>query len=280
MIYNYKIKRQIVTSTIGKDELATLVSQAASNIKTVLGIINNAAWASVLEAMDHIRQHPNYRHQAKAAFHQSLKSLTAYENRLLHARENRLFCLLDLTPEYRKQFGNITDREYYDFWASTGSSAYQREHVWITSLWNKFRLSLIAQKIPHPDIVAWGLTAQSMLVLASSVYEGSLKAYETEMEIPQLLSDAIFHDLNLKEVEQRWERAMGLLSRIPSNQELSQTEQGNIRVGLIQLLEKLTDLATISDSIAESVSAYEEVFRTPGEQDKALRKAKQLKEDE
>lgn len=278
MTHKYKIRGQVLTSTMDHQEMAKAVGVAASNIKTVLGIVNNAAWSAVLEAMDYIRKHPNYHHQVKAAFHRTLAALTAYENRLIYTTENRLFCLSDMEPEYRKQYGNITDRDYYDFWASTGSSAYQREHVWVTNLWNKFRLSLIEQKIPHHDIVAWGLTAQSMLILASQVYEGSLKAYETDMEIPQLLSDAIFHDLNLKEVEQRWQRAMGLLSRIPSNQELSQTEQDNIRVGLIQLLEKLTDIATISDSIAESVSAYEEVFRTPGEQDKALRKAKQLKD--
>ena len=37
-----------------------------------------------------------------------------------------MFHLDDLEPSVRRKYGDITDREYYDFWASTGSQAYQQ----------------------------------------------------------------------------------------------------------------------------------------------------------
>jgi hypothetical protein len=45
-----------------------------------------------------------------------------------------MFHLDDLEPSVRRKYGDITDREYYDFWASTGSQAYQQSKPLITSL--------------------------------------------------------------------------------------------------------------------------------------------------
>ena len=38
---------------------------AAGQVKMSAGIANNAAWMVVLEAHDHIRKHPHYKHQVK-----------------------------------------------------------------------------------------------------------------------------------------------------------------------------------------------------------------------
>ena len=54
-------------------------------------------------------------------------------------------------------------------------------------------------------------------------------------------------------------------------EELSEEQQKNIQNGLDQLMEEWTSVATMTDALAETTEAYDEVFRTKGEQQKALR---------
>lgn len=267
----YKVGSDIVAVNMSMEDFANSVSYAAAYVKTIVGIGNNAAWAATLEALDHLRQHPNFRHMVKREFNFAIVEFKAYEQRLIHTTNNRLFHVTDMAPEYRKRYGDITDREYYEYWAASGTTAYYREHQWVTSLWNKFRLSLIAHHVPNEDIVAWGMTADACLKTALSIYENSLLVAERENGVPMTVLRAIFGSLSIASVERRWDRAMMMLEPLTAGYELTPTEQKNIQNGVDQLSDAWSSCATLRQSLAETTEAYEEVFRTKGEMKKALR---------
>ena len=259
-----------------KDELTKRVAHVSAAIKVVTGITNNAAYAACLEAIDHVRMHRNYRHTVKRAFKDALDEFKAYEHRLIYSEQNRLFRLNDLTPEYRKRYGDITDREYYEFWCATGASAYQQKHPWVMNLWNKFRLSLIAHKIPNEDIVAWPMAADACLLLAVAVHENWIKVGTAEYGIPDILMKEVFGQLSLEEVEKKWAKALSMFEPLTDGYELTSLEQKNIQMGLDQLQEEWTSMATIRGGLNEAIEAYDEVFRTRGEQKKALRQVAEM----
>lgn len=274
----YKINGEVLSIPYSQEELAERVGKGAAIIKTMVGIGNNAAWSCCLETIDHLRKHPNYRHRVKHGFMVAMDGFKTYERRLIHASENRLFCVNDLTPEYRKKYGDITDRMYYDFWASTGATAYSQKRVWVTNLWNKFRLSLIAHKIPNVEVVAWGMTADACLKLAVCIYENSIKTCVIDYDVPKLLLEAIFGQLNIAVIEKRWDDALVLLEPLTATYDLTELEQKNIQLGLDQLQDEWTSVATLTGSLTESIEAYDEIFRTKGEQKKALRQVAEMKD--
>lgn len=275
-----KAKGEIFALEMTESELADAVAKAAGLTKTMTGIGNNAAWAAALEANDHLRHHPRFRHSVKKGFTDALEAFKTYERTLVHTQENRLFSVSDLTPEYRKRYGNISDREYYDFWAATGTTAYTNKRVWMTNLWNKFRVSLINHKVPNPDIVAWGMAASACIKLAVCIYDNSLKVGVEQYKVPMPLLDAIFGGLRLSEIEKKWDRALAQLEPFTETYDLNETEQRNIQNGLDQLQEEWTSCATLRNALSETTEAYEEVFRTKGEMKKTLRLIGEIREED
>ena len=60
------------------------VEIAASQVKLVCGVGNNAAWAVCLEAMDHLKQHPRFRHTVKQRFKEAMEAFKQYESALIY----------------------------------------------------------------------------------------------------------------------------------------------------------------------------------------------------
>ena len=261
-----------------ESELAERVAKTAGLVKTMAGIGNNAAWSACLEAMDHLRKHPNFRHQVKKGFNDAIQAFHNYEKRLVYATENRLFNLDGLTPEYRKRYGNITDRDYYEYWSATGSMAYSQKRQWVANLWNKFRLSLIGHKVPNPETVAWGMAADACLKLAVCIYENAIKVGVEEYGVPKALLDAILCGLNISAIEKRWDKALMMLEPLTETYDLTELEQKNIQLGLDQLQEEWTSCTTLRGALSETTEAYEEVFRSIGEKKKALRFIEAIRE--
>ena len=271
-----RIGNHVATCAMTQEELTEHVAQLSSSIKVVLGIVNNAAYSACLEAIDNIRKHRNYRHQVKRAFKDAMDEFKAYEHQLIYAEQNRLFRLDDLIPEQRKRYGNITDREYYEFWCATGASAYSQNRQWVTNLWNKFRLSCINHDIPDAGTVAWAMTADACLLLAVSVHENWMRIGAEDYGIPSLLLTEIFGQLSLAKVERQWNKASSMLEPLTDTYELTPLEQKNIQLGVDQLQDELVSLAAIHNGMKESIEAYSEVFRTPGEQKKTLRQVAEM----
>ena len=269
----------MVAVNTSRPELHKRVARAAALIKTMTSIGNNAAWACCLEALGFIRKHPRYRQLVKRGFEDAMDAFVAYEHRLIYTETNRLFHVADLLPEYRKRYGDITDREYYEFWASTGATLYAKKRQWATNLWNKFRLSLIAHGVPHEDLVAWSMTANACLKLAVCIYENSIKVCVNDYQIPNALLVEIFGQLNISTIDKKWSNATMLLEPMTELYDLTEAEQRNIQLGLDQLQEEWTGLAAITGSLTDIIEAYDELFRTKGEQRKALRQVADMRSE-
>lgn len=252
------------------DELAKKMAYAAANVKMVTGMGNNAAILVMLSAHDKIKQHPRYRHAVKHAFKQALKAREDYERSLLHADDNRLFHVDDMLPESRKIYAaNLTDAEYFEMWLALGDHIYQKTIPFLGSMWNKYRLSLIHHGIDHPDLLAWPMVAMSCLRLAKRMYDKAIESVITEYDLPPRLVRHTFKGFDISPVAQAWTKALLLLD--DSRYQLEPTEAKNIEAGLLQICDIWSDPENYYEATRETVKNYEEVFRTKGEQKKALR---------
>ncbi len=264
------------------NEMAVAFAQASALVKTTVGVGNNAAWMACLDAFDHIRQHPAYRHKVKAAYKRCFAALKAYERGLVHASKNRFFHLDDMAPETRKIYGDITDRDYYDFWAAFGYTAYSDNLPFYTCLVNKLRLAFLNHGEPLPDILAWSAAAGLCLDMAAEIYRSALQRCAEAEEwkhigIPQRVWQEVFASFNIAHIARLWDNAHELLSG-KTGINLDPTEKRNIEIGYRQLMEKWLDEDALFGSRIKTCADYSEVFRTNGEMKKAQRQFAQMRD--
>ena len=260
-------------------EAEHLIQAAAAAVKLACGVGNNAAWYTVLEALDHARQCKTYRGKVKQTFKQAVELFHQYERNLIYAQTNRMFHVADMGEATRKKYGNITDREYYDFWASTGAQAYQATKPLLSSLWNKYRLSLQQHKVSDAEHVAWVMTAQAALELAVLIYGEAAQSALNSTHLPRWVVESIFQQFSLEAVRKRWREALCILSPDSEGYDLTPIESRNIEMGLEQLHDAWLNPSFFFDSTSEAVENYDDVFRTKGEMKKALRELAKLKHD-
>ena len=262
-----------------KEETILRVAKAASVIKLVCGVGNNAAWMVVLTGYDHAKKCRRFSHGVKRKFNRCIEMFHEYERRLIYADENRMFHMSDMTPEVRKKYGDITDRQYYDFWSSIGAVAYQKTLPLLTSLWNKYRLSLVSHGVKDADHVAWVMTAMAALELSSQLYTQGIDGCVTGYQLPRRMVEYIFAQFSLSAINDMWRSAMIELAPDTSGIEMSSMEEKNIAHGLTQLLEAWTDPSLMYASTMDTVDDFGEIFRTHGEQKKALREIGEIKSE-
>lgn len=261
------------------EETATRIGHAAAVVKLICGVANNAAWRCALEAHDRARRCPNYRQGVKRAFRECFSALHDYERRLIYASENRMFHLADMSERVRKKYGPITDREYYDFWAATGSEAYQRTEPLITSLQNKYKLSLEREGVAEAYNVAWVMVAMAALDLAVQMYVRAIDECEKGYQLPRKLLLSVFGQFSLSVVADRWRKA--LIALCPGTDDIkpSETDERNIELGLEQLTEAWADPTVLYNSTMDTVAEYQEIFRTKGEMKKSLREIAEVRDE-
>lgn len=270
------------------------MAKAAGVVKLICGVGNNAAWQVVLHALTeingnkidpkdpegnrHLPPHPRYRHEVKQAFKRAVDAFHEYERQLIHANQNRMFHMADNTERIRKMYGDITDRQYYEFWASIGGPAFSKTKPLITSLWNKHRLSLLNHGVGEADKVAWVLTAMAALELAEQLYEKAIRECIDVYKLPGRIVRGVFGQFSMNRITELWRKALMMLA--PETEfELEPTEKRNIEMGLTQLCEAWLDPALLYNSTMESVEDYDEVFRTRGYQKKALREIAEVRDE-
>lgn len=259
------------------DKIAHDLANAASMVKLVTGTAGNAAILVMMDAMDKVKQHPRYKHDVKHAFKQAEAARIAYERRLLHAEYNRFFRVADMTEGSRKAYGkDFTDNQYFEFWQGLGGPIYTKSRPFVTSLWNKYRLSLMNHGIKHPDIVAWPMTAMSCLQLAQKMFQRTLDEIIAQYQMPRRLIVRIFKDFDLGDVIKAWYKAVDILDS--TRYQLEETEDKNIAVGLEQLVDCWKDPDTLYDAVMKVIPDYGEIFRTKGEMKKALRQIAEVRE--
>lgn len=245
------------------------VSTAASLVKLVCGVANNAAWLVCLEAHDRMKGHWRYNvrssggHTVGWSYLRALKMYQQYERRLLYATENRMFCVANMSPEVRRRYGDkLTDQQYYEFWTGLGADAYKRTRPMITSLQNKYRLSLLNHGIRDAELLSWAMVAQACLELAVKMYESSIINTAKEHHVRRDIMDRIFGQFNLKEIARVWCRALEDTDPAADGYELEKLEERNIEVGIQQLEEAWSNPTTLYKATINSVDDYAEIFRT------------------
>lgn len=265
-----------IASNISLEEWEYAMSRSAGVVKLVCGVANNAAWLVVLDAHDQIKKHPKYRQRVKQAYKQVMAEWTAYERGLLYARINGFFHLSKMPADIRKKYGNISDAEYYEFWTGIGCTAYMRTRPMVTSLQNKYRLSLLRHGVKHEQELAWVMTAQAALELACRMWQGAIKENANIYHLPLPPMEEVFGCFYLRRVADAWRRAMELTE--PVNYALDEIEERNIGMGLDQLAEAWADPMTLYGSTADTAGEYAEIFRTKGEMKKAQREINEIQQ--
>lgn len=260
-----------------EEELVRLVGNASSVVKLVTGIGNNAAWLVALDGLDHARKCKRFKGKVRHLFNRVTQMFHDYEMRLLYADTNRMFRLQDMSPEVRKKYGNITDRQYYEMWTATGVEAYTRTRPLQTSLWNKYRLSLLKHNVKDAEHVAWVMTAMAALKLAERLYNEAIRDCERDMHLQHSLLVRIFGQFSFTPICKAWRNALMALAPDTDGYELDEIESRNIDNGLQQLTEEWLDTDLMFDSTMAAVEEYGEVFRTKGEQKKAMREIAKVK---
>ena len=251
------------------EETVEAMRSAAAVIKLICGVANNAAWLVALDGYDHARKCKNYRHQVKRLFSQAVDSYHEYERRLLYAEENRMFRLSDMSPEVRSKYGDITDREYYDFWAGMGAPAYNKTRPLLTSLWNKYRLSLLREGVQDAEHVAWVMVGMAAIELAVKMYGRAIDECE-QSGIHRKILDKVFGQFSLAKTCELWKRALYALCPGTRDIEPSELDKRNITLGLEQLCDAWISPDLLYNSTMEAVADYAEIFRSKKEQKNAM----------
>lgn len=260
-----------------EEEVVVALSRAAAVIKLVCGVANNASFLVMLDAHDRIKNHPNYKQNVKKTYKAALKAWHDYEAMLVSAKGNRFFHVDDMDPVVRKRYGNITDQQYYEFWASTGGAAYQKTRPLITSLQNKYRLSLVQHGVKHADSIAWVMTALAALELARQMYESALRTTADNEFLPRDLIRHVFKSFDLSHITHLWRKALNMTES--AEYDLDEVEKRNIDYGLQQLQEAWANTGTLFNSVKTSVQDYGEVFRTKHERRMAMAELNLLEEE-
>lgn len=252
------------------EEIVKAVSNAAAIFKLVCGVGNNAAWLVMMDGYDQAKRCKAFRrslsggHMVGWYFKKAVNDFKDYERQLLTTEKNRMFHVADMTEDVRRKYGDISDAEYYEFWKGVGGVAYAKTQPHITSLWNKYRVSLIKHDAKDAEHVAWVMTAQAAIDLAGAMYESAMKECETGMNLHRKLLNGIFGQFSLKTVSKDWMRAMMLLAPETNDFQLDSTEERNIEFGLEQLMEAWLDPNLLYSSASGAVDDYEEIFATKG----------------
>lgn len=259
-----------------RDELELALATSASVVKLTCGVGNNVAIAVMLDAHDQIKKHPNYRHQVKYLYKQAIELFRQNERQLLHAKINRFFHVGDMSPNIRKKYGDITDTQYFEFWQGLGARAYVEGRPLLTSLHNKYRLSLLNHNVKHADLLAWPMVAQACLELACTLYTASIEDSSRYHHLPKNLLHSLFSRFNLRKVADVWYQATMQTDPKVNTYDLDEIEARNIEMGIQQLKEKWTDPKLLYGSAITATKDFDDIFRTKGENKKAIREITEI----
>lgn len=265
-----------------KEEIEKVVGKSAAIFKLVCGVGNNAAWLVMMEGYDHARRCKAFRRSLKGGhsvgwyFKRAINDFNAYERNLLTTPVNRMFHVADMSDEVRRKYGDISDAEFYEFWKGVGGVAYAKTKPLITSLVNKYRVSLLQHEVKDADHVAWVMCAQAALDLAGAMYESAMKECDADMKLSRRVLDEVFAQFSLKTVSKDWMRAMCLLSPIGPIK-LTDVEERNIDYGLRQLMEAWLDPELLYSSASGAVDDYSEIFASKGFVKKVQREIAEVK---
>jgi hypothetical protein len=284
-------------SKIDREELERQVSQCSGFVKMMCGVANNCAIQVVNMCRSHIedirdedsykerpkRPHPGYKHRAKLLFRQFFQEWHTMESSLLYpsAGETRFFHVADMPDGARKKYGTMTDAQYFEFWKGTGALAYQKSLPLVTSLQNKFRLSLERHGVKHAQQTAWAMTADAVLQLACETFDRTMRSCHEALPYLELsFVETLWKAFSPKRPAETWRKAMLLMAPDCDGYKLDDDEERNIAYGLEQLRELWVSSDLPFDATIAAVEDYDEdIFRTRGEAKKSIRELSEARND-
>lgn len=280
---------------IDREQLEMDVARCSGFVKMMCGVANNCAISIVnwcrSEIADIRREesykqrprqpHPGYKHKAKKLFTQFFQEWHAMETSLLYPTTGhvRFFHVADMDEETRKRYGNMTDAEYFEFWKGTGVLAFEKSKPLVTSLQNKFRLSLEHHGVKNAQQTAWAMTGDAVLHLAVETWCRTMRSCQ---EVLPMLELSYIEKLWLPFSPQRpantWRRAILSLAPEADGYKLDSDEERNITFGIQQLRDLWISPDLPFDAIIAAVEDYDEdIFRTRGEAKKSVRELAKMR---
>ena len=260
-------------------KLEDSVSRSSGFFKIVCGIGNNAAWMFVLEAWDHLRGLDLHRrvsggNSLGGEFRRVFKAFERYERGLIYADRNRFFRLSDLSPEQRKRWGVISDRDYYDMWSSIGAKVYTDQRLFATCLVNKYRLLYERNEVSGALSKAWGVSALHGLFFAVESYRSALRTVTSNVPgLDRSAIERIFRGFSLESIARMWFQCLRDLDSSALMLGLDGVSDKNIGQSIEQLQESWFSASSFRSGLSGTLEGYADLFRTPGEMKKALRAA-------
>ena len=284
-------------SKIDREELERQVSQCSGFVKMMCGVANNCAIQIVNMCRSYIEDirdedsykerpkqpHPGYKHRAKLLFRQFFQEWHTMESSLLYpsAGQTRFFHVADMQEGARKKYGTMTDAQYFEFWKGTGALAYQKSLLLVTSLQNKFRLSLVRHGVKHAQQTAWAMTADAVLQLACETFDRSMRScHEALPYLEPSFLENLWKAFSPKRPAETWRKAMLLMAPDCDGYMLDSDEERNISYGLEQLRELWVSSDLPFDATIAAVEDYDEdIFRTRGEAKKSICELSEARDD-
>lgn len=120
------------------------------------------------------------------------------------------------------------------------------------------------------------MTAQAALDLAVTMYESAIKQVCQYPGMREKAVRMVFDQFSLQPVADAWRRAIEKLDAACLTIEPTTLESKNLDYGLNQLAEAWTNVQALFRSVQQSTEDYQEVFRTIGEQKKAMREISEV----
>jgi hypothetical protein len=260
-----------------REELERKVCAASSMVKLMTGVANNAAVSVMLDAHDQVKRHPRYKQRVKMLYKRAIEAWHSYENGLLYADYNRFFRVDDMSDRVRKKYGEISDKDYFDFWKGLGAKAYADARPFITSLQNKYRLSLISHKVENEQPLAWAMTGGACLTLAVDICNEAIRWSSNEYGIPHVIAHNVFGQFSMKRVLDAWNVALDATE--DASFDLDEVEFRNIQVGVRQIADLWTDPRMFYGSAMSAIPDFDDLFRTQGEMKKAMREIAEIENE-
>lgn len=282
---------------IDREELEQQVSQCSGFVKMMCGVANNCAISVVnmcRSKIEDIRDedsykkrpkqpHPGYKHRAKLLFRQFFQEWHTMESALLYPStgETRFFHVADMPEVTRKKYGTMTDAQFFEFWKGTGAMAYQKSLPMVTSLQNKFRLSLERHGVKHAQQTAWAMTADAVLQLACETFDRSMRSCHEVLSYLELsFVENLWKAFSPKRPAETWRKAILLMAPECDGYKLDSDEERNIALGLDQLRELWLSSDLPFDATIAAVEDYDEdIFRTRGEAKMSIRELSEMRND-
>lgn len=259
--------------------LDTKIKAAAEDFMLALTTCNNAAYIVMKDAIDQVRQLPEYGARCsmmRKRFNNAEREWQMYEQRLKQSDEG-WFDPRRFSDQQRKRYAADLERDdFFDYWQCIGGKSYHKILDEVNVLRNKFLLSVQSHGLPHPKASAYVLAAASMLMLCEAVYTKTVQRLAVNYSIKPAEAHERMKDFSLKKMMLAWGQCVKMMGPVTM---LSQMDSRNIEMTLEQLVDHWNDFSFFITSVIETTEDFPEIFRTQGEQKKYLRELNEKLKD-